>query len=113
MGWGHARAVVSCHVPAKSVTGRSATVGPAAGEDLPHAGLTEEAVRRERAVVEAQVGHCRVERPRSHDLVEPGAAVLDVGASIVAERSGRAATIAYPAVRNRERILHAHAVEHA
>src|SRR5258705_4826733 len=110
---GEAHAVVSSDVPAKSVARRSAIVGSAAGEDLPHAGLTEEAVRRERAVVETQIGHCRVERPRSHHLVEPGAAVLDVGASIVADVSGRAATIAYSAVRNRERILHAPAVEHA
>src|SRR5450759_3835893 len=110
---GEAHALVSSNVPAKSVNRRSAIVGSAAGEDLPHAGPTEEAVRCQGAVVEAQIGHCRVERPRSHHLVDPGAAVLDVGASIVADVSGCAATIAYSAVRNRERILHAHPVEHA
>src|SRR5262249_34996754 len=110
--FGEAFTLVSSHVPAKSVSRGSAIVGSAAGEDLPHAGLTEEAVRRPVAVVEAQIRPCRVERPRSHHLVDPGAAVLDVGASIVADVSGRAATIAYSAVRNRERILHAHPVEH-
>src|ERR1700675_5079992 len=110
---GETPALVSSHVPAKSVIRGSAIVGSAAREDLPHAGLAEKAVRRQSAVVEAKIGHRRVERPRSHHLVDPGAAVLDAGAPIVADVSGRAATIAYPAVRNRERILHAQPVEHA
>jgi len=102
---GETPALVSSHVPAKSVI-RGAIVGSAAGEDLPHAGLTEKAVRRQSAVVEAKIGHRRVERPRSHHLVDPGAAVLDVGAPIVADVSGRAATIcAVSAVHESARMM--------